>query len=223
MKKYLLIILCFGIWNCEEGADGLSGENGQDGVDGENGLSTILYTLDEPSGDNCANGGVKIVYGIDINDDAVLSDSEIDNSTYICNGNNGTDAEVEEQHPIVGIWYRGDTTLSITQTVIPTDDGNEPYYVQTIIDTTVYEYGTRERLIFTDEGQYYHHQNITLWNAIDEFTSQIDYGNYSVFENILWFGQGQHNIEFNSDNTRLRYYRQHPYSTDPNVYFYERQ
>ena len=53
-----------------------SGENGQDGVDGENGLSTILCTLDEPSGDNCANGGTKVVYGVDVNSDGVLSDSD---------------------------------------------------------------------------------------------------------------------------------------------------
>ena len=122
MKKYLLIVLCFGIWNCEEGADGLNGENGQDGVDGENGLSTILYTLDEPSGDNCANSGTKIVYGIDINNDAVLLDSEIDNSTYICNGNNGQDGtdgqdgevETEEQHPLFGVWFQADSSLDFS-------------------------------------------------------------------------------------------------------------
>ena len=90
MKKYLFIVLLVGVWSCEDGADGLTGEDGQDG---ENGLSTILYTLDEPSGNNCTNGGIKIVYGIDINSDGVLSDSEISNSTFVCNGENGNDGQ----------------------------------------------------------------------------------------------------------------------------------
>ena len=71
MKKYLFIVLLVFFWSCEEGADGITG---QDGTDGTDGLSTILYTLDEPSGDNCANGGTKIVYGIEFSDDSVADD-----------------------------------------------------------------------------------------------------------------------------------------------------
>ena len=115
MKKYQLIFLLVFFWSCEEGADGITGQDGQDGTDG---LSTILYTLDEPSGDNCANGGTKIVYGIDVNSDGVLSDSEIDNSTYICNGTDGQDAEVETEESLspVGVWYL-EGTGSITATL----------------------------------------------------------------------------------------------------------
>ena len=85
-KKYLFIVLLAGVWSCEDGADGLSGENGQDGVDGENGLSTILYTLDEPSGDNCANGGIKNESGIDDDTNGNLSSEEVDAVEYICDG-----------------------------------------------------------------------------------------------------------------------------------------
>ena len=172
MTKYLLPILLVFFWSCEEGADGLSGENGQDGVDGENGLSTILYTLDEPSGDNCAYGGTKIVYGIDVNSDEVLSDSEIDNSTYICNGSDGSDGEdgedgevvTDEQHPLVGVWFLTDSLYTVTAT---NDSGEN---VSISYDTTFTRDGEKNnyRLIITDEN--YFHWSSQNW---------IQEGNYN--------------------------------------------
>ncbi|ADV50283.1 hypothetical protein I2486_14870 [Cellulophaga sp. E16_2] len=52
------------------------------GVDGDNnGLTRIT---NENAGVTCANGGLKVDYGIDVNNDGVLNDLEVDYTTYAC-------------------------------------------------------------------------------------------------------------------------------------------
>ena len=46
----------------------------------------------EGDGANCAHGGVKLESGIDENADGVLQDGEVDSTTYICNGADGSAA-----------------------------------------------------------------------------------------------------------------------------------
>ena len=75
----------------ENGADGLDGEAGEDGADGSDGLSTLIRTSTEEPGENCPNGGTKIEAGLDVNGDGVLSDEEVTETDYVCDGLNGTD------------------------------------------------------------------------------------------------------------------------------------
>ena len=80
------------------GSDGIAGPQGEQGPAGENGevaIKTLINTNDETAGDNCANGGVKIEVGEDVNANGVLDPDEIDNSLtrYICNGEDGEDGE----------------------------------------------------------------------------------------------------------------------------------
>lgn len=64
--------------------DGLNG--------GENGLNTIIQTITEEPGDNCANGGVRIQVGLDANTNNELdAGEEIGGAFYVCNGLDGTD------------------------------------------------------------------------------------------------------------------------------------
>ncbi|HIG20203.1 MAG: hypothetical protein CXT67_03460 [Methanobacteriota archaeon] len=80
--------------NGQDGADGIDGTNGQNGADGTNGTnahSALAVTSSEPSGTNCANGGIKIEVGVDDDDDGVLDASEIDSTQYVCNGDDGQD------------------------------------------------------------------------------------------------------------------------------------
>ncbi|MDO5981411.1 hypothetical protein [Flavivirga spongiicola] len=56
------------------------------GIDGNISLTKIS---NEDSGVNCENGGLKIYYGIDSNNDGVLNDNEVQYTTYTCNGLNG--------------------------------------------------------------------------------------------------------------------------------------
>ncbi|MDP5197958.1 hypothetical protein [Flavobacterium sp. DG2-3] len=56
------------------------------GVDGN---SSLTRTTNENSGGNCGNGGLKVEYGLDVNNDGVLNDNEVKYTTYVCNGLNG--------------------------------------------------------------------------------------------------------------------------------------
>jgi MYXO-CTERM domain-containing protein len=60
--------------------------NGGNGADGKQALVSVT---DEEPGDNCAAGGKKIEAGIDGNSDGVLQAGEVDQTTYVCNGNDG--------------------------------------------------------------------------------------------------------------------------------------
>ena len=64
--------------------------NGNDGTDGSNGFNALSNTLNEPAGANCATGGLRVDVGLDINTNNVLDNSEITNTSYVCNGNDGS-------------------------------------------------------------------------------------------------------------------------------------
>ncbi|HIB24453.1 MAG TPA: hypothetical protein EYO22_07100, partial [Candidatus Poseidoniales archaeon] len=77
-----------------DGADGVNGTEGQDGMDGNDGiggLTALAITTPEPSGANCVNGGVKIDVGLDDDESGSLEASEIDYSTFVCDGASGQD------------------------------------------------------------------------------------------------------------------------------------
>ena len=71
------------------GPQGIQGAQGTNGDDGQDGKNTLVNTSTEPSGVNCANGGVKIEVGLDTDGNGVLDSNEINGSLtkYICNGN----------------------------------------------------------------------------------------------------------------------------------------
>lgn len=57
---------------------------------GLNAVNNLLNVLPEESSENCPEGGYKIISGIDLNGDNILSENEIENTAYICNGADGT-------------------------------------------------------------------------------------------------------------------------------------
>ncbi|MBN2723472.1 MAG: hypothetical protein JXR95_05310 [Deltaproteobacteria bacterium] len=65
--------------------------NGTDGTDGNDGLNSLVSVTTEASGTNCAFGGQKIETGIDDNADGILDATEVDNTSYVCNGTDGID------------------------------------------------------------------------------------------------------------------------------------
>ena len=67
-----------------------NGQDGVDGQDGDAGNSTAILNSIEPSGPNCESGGIRIDVGIDYNSDGELQVSEIDQTQYLCNGNDGS-------------------------------------------------------------------------------------------------------------------------------------
>ncbi len=70
-----------------DGQDGQGGQDGQDGADGTDGLTTLISITDEASGDNCPNGGIKVDVGLDHDGDGILDPEEIDDTAYVCDGN----------------------------------------------------------------------------------------------------------------------------------------
>ena len=60
------------------------GLNGTSGTSGTDGLTSLIRMYDELAGDNCANGGIKIVSGVDSDSNTWLSSSEIQDTRYLC-------------------------------------------------------------------------------------------------------------------------------------------
>ena len=62
----------------------------QNVCNGSNGASTLLNTVAEPVGVHCANSGMKILVGVDINNNQTLDSNEVQSTAYVCNGATGT-------------------------------------------------------------------------------------------------------------------------------------
>lgn len=63
-----------------------------DGAVGANGagrVSTMAQLTDEPAGAHCAAGGKRVEYGLDANEDGVLSGAEVAGVTFVCDGSDG--------------------------------------------------------------------------------------------------------------------------------------
>ncbi len=71
--------------------EGTEGPQGPAGADGANSLSTVTA---EPAGANCETGGVRIEVGTDDNGNGSLDSNEIESTSYICNGIDGTNTLV---------------------------------------------------------------------------------------------------------------------------------
>ena len=74
-----------------QGIQGPQGPVGTRGFAGLNGQNSLVNTTVESPGSNCLNGGVKIEYGVDVNNNDVLDANEINTqlTKYICNGATG--------------------------------------------------------------------------------------------------------------------------------------
>ena len=74
------------ICNGSQGPEGPQGPAGDAGMNGTNALNALVSSSPETSGNNCANGGIRIDVGVDDNADGVLDTTEIDQTQYVCNG-----------------------------------------------------------------------------------------------------------------------------------------
>ena len=63
--------------------------NSQFVCNGITGSNSLVALVAEPVGLHCSNGGYKVNSGTDVNKNGILEESEIQSSTYLCNGNNG--------------------------------------------------------------------------------------------------------------------------------------
>ena len=70
-KKSLYFLLLCLIFSCRK--------------EGHAGKNSLLSTYYEPRGANCPNGGIKIMSGIDVNENETLDKNEVQNTKYLCN------------------------------------------------------------------------------------------------------------------------------------------
>jgi len=65
--------------------------NGQTGEQGVPGTDALVRSTEEPEGENCDLGGIRIDVGADADGDGTLSEGEIEQTTFACNGPDGQD------------------------------------------------------------------------------------------------------------------------------------
>ena len=73
-----------------DGSNGVNGSDGQDGVDGIDGNSAMISTFDVSPGIHCENGGIGLLVGIDENGNGMLTSNEVQETTFVCNGVDGS-------------------------------------------------------------------------------------------------------------------------------------
>ena len=85
-----------------QGAQGAQGPAGTNGINGTNGYNTLVATTTVSAGVQCPTGGVKLEYGLDINNNGLLDATEITSSLtkYVCNGSVGATGATGPQGPI---------------------------------------------------------------------------------------------------------------------------
>lgn len=69
-----------------------SGGQGDTGDPGPDGQRTIVQQVEEPAGDNCEFGGLRIEAGLDANGNDALDGDEITATTFVCTGDPAPDA-----------------------------------------------------------------------------------------------------------------------------------
>src|SRR3972149_1808785 len=71
------------------GSPGADGADGADGAPGADGLNSLVTNTPEDPGVNCANGGTKVETGLDQDGSGVLEAGEVENTFYVCKGDQG--------------------------------------------------------------------------------------------------------------------------------------
>jgi hypothetical protein len=82
---------------------------------GDVGQSSLLNLITETPGPNCANGGIKVVSGVDANRNGVLEDNEIQNVKYVCNAS--SDKQVIMYFPANGVAYSTSSAVGYVDSV----------------------------------------------------------------------------------------------------------
>jgi hypothetical protein len=59
---------------------------GSEGSSGAQGSSAMITAAPEAAGKNCPNGGQAMTYGVDSDGDGKLDESEVDGTSFLCNG-----------------------------------------------------------------------------------------------------------------------------------------
>jgi hypothetical protein len=77
-------------------AGNIMGPQGSTGSQGNNGFNSLSLTTNISNAPQCVNGGVKLEFGLDLNNNGLLDASEINSllTNYICNGETGAQGPI---------------------------------------------------------------------------------------------------------------------------------
>ena len=108
-----------------------NGTDGTDGTDGVDGHTALIANNPISIGDsNCPNGGVEILFGLDMDRDNILDANETTSTRYICNGVNGVNAQtspiIHTLHASPSVLYAGNT-FNLGAVVTDPDNGALQY------------------------------------------------------------------------------------------------
>jgi len=133
LAALLVSVSCSGS-DGKTGQTGDTGDTGETGAPGTDGLNALVNVAEEPAGDQCDAGGVRIDIGMDDNANGELDDDEVGNTRYLCNGVAGTDGKSGadgQDGSSCSVEDNGDGTSTIacdngtTTTVIDGADGQD--------------------------------------------------------------------------------------------------
>ena len=85
------------VCNGKDGIDGKDGADGSPGAPGINALVSVERVSDSP---NCPAGGLRIDVGLDLDNDGTLSTNEIQDASYVCDGEGGINTAWTNPEPL---------------------------------------------------------------------------------------------------------------------------
>lgn len=89
MKKSIYFLLALLIASCS-----IDRQEETVAIEGLDGTTTLARTTNFEGAEGiCENGGLRIDFGKDTNEDNVLQDEEVQSTSYVCNGKDGTNGE----------------------------------------------------------------------------------------------------------------------------------
>ncbi len=121
-----------------DGSDGATGPTGPTGLAGANALTSMSPV--DPGAD-CANGGLRVDYGVDTDADGELSEGEIDGVRFVCNGARGATGAAGDDGNEGDV---GDDGL---------DGHSSLVVVNELVDTDECDFGGIEILVGLDDGE----------------------------------------------------------------------
>ena len=162
---------------CEDGTTAVvaSGTDGRDGVQGPAGLAgpdgpagaagpagpggaaSLLKLNDEPIGDNCVQGGTRVSAGVDDNENGALDADEVDEESFVCNGDGQPttgvlEGSIELRNTMDVLRYSGFDTVTGAMSVsqgLALVELPELVYVGALRTSGGYPGGTQQRILLT--------------------------------------------------------------------------
>jgi hypothetical protein len=171
---------------------------------GINSNNTLTKVINELSGANCENGGLRIATGIDDNRNGNLDDSEITSTSYVCNGINGNTSLVTVLHEPVGENCPGGGTRILAGVDLDRDGILDPTEIH---QTSFICTNGRQMVVLDIQVAFEWRLATTTWSQSsikDEILSDFDVDYYQSFDEIYFSVQFDRSPAETSDSLGIR-------------------